>query len=46
MRLSANSMSFSFKWIASDIPRGLATGVASEYKEKNIPCIEIPRGLA
>ena len=23
-----------FKWIASDIPRGLATGLASEYDEK------------
>lgn len=32
------------KWIASDIPRGLAKGSASEYKEKNIPCIEIPCG--
>ena len=31
------------KWIASDIPRGLATGLASEYNEK-IPCIEIPCG--
>jgi hypothetical protein len=36
----------SIKWIASDIPSGLATGSASEYKEKNIPCIEIPCGLA
>jgi hypothetical protein len=35
-----------FKWIASDIPRGLATGLASEYNKKNIPCIEIPCGLA
>jgi hypothetical protein len=34
------------KWIASDIPCGLATGVESEYNEKNIPCIEIPCGLA
>ena len=33
------------KWIASDIPRGLATGLASEYK-KNLPYIEIPCGLA
>jgi len=33
------------KWIASDIPRGLATGLASEYNAK-IPCIEIPCGLA
>jgi hypothetical protein len=23
------------KWIVSDIPRGLATGLASEYNEKN-----------
>jgi len=30
-------------WIASDIPRGLATGLASEYNEK-IPCIEIHCG--
>jgi hypothetical protein len=34
------------KWIASDIPRGLATGLASEYNKKLIPCIEIPCGLA
>jgi len=34
-----------FKWITSDIPRCLATGLASEYNEKNIPCIEIPCGL-
>ncbi len=34
------------KWIARDIPSGLATGLASKYKEKNIPCIEIPCGLA
>ena len=34
------------KWIASDIPRGLATGIASEYTEKNKPCIEITCGLA
>ena len=34
------------KWIASDIPRGLATRLVSEYKEKNIPYIEIPSGLA
>jgi len=34
---------FKVKWSASDIPRGLATGLASEYKEK-IPCIEIPCG--
>ena len=33
------------KWLASDIPRGLATELASEYNEK-IPCIEIPCGLA
>jgi ABC-type transporter Mla maintaining outer membrane lipid asymmetry permease subunit MlaE len=34
------------KWIASDIPRGFVTGLANEYKEKNIPCIEISCGLA
>jgi hypothetical protein len=34
------------KWIASDILRGLTTGLASEYNEKNLPCIEIPCGLA
>jgi hypothetical protein len=34
------------KWVASDIPRALATRLASEYKEKNIPYIEIPGGLA
>lgn len=34
------------KWIASDIPRGLATGSAGEYNKKNIPCIEIPCGFA
>jgi hypothetical protein len=34
------------KWIASDIPRVLAVGSASEYNEKNRPCIEIPYGLA
>ncbi len=39
------------KWIASDIPRvpkafGIATGLASEYNKKSIPCIEIPCGLA
>jgi hypothetical protein len=30
----------------SDIPRGLVTGLTSEYNKKNIPCIEIPCGLA
>jgi len=34
------------KWIASDISRSLATGLASEYNKKNLPCIEIPCGLA
>ena len=34
------------KWIASDNPRGLASGSASKYNEKNIPCIEIPCGLS
>lgn len=34
------------KWIASDIPRGPAAGSAREYKEKNIPCIEMPCGFA
>ncbi len=29
-----------FKWVANDIPRGLATGLAGEYK--NMPYIEIP----
>jgi len=34
------------KWIASGIPRGLAMGSAIEHNGKNIPCIEIPCGLA
>ena len=34
------------KWIASDIPRGFATGSVSKYNEKTIPCIEISCGLA
>ena len=35
-----------FKWMASDIPRGLATGSASDNNGKNIPCIETPCGFA
>ena len=35
-----------FKRSASDIPRGLATGLASGYNEKNMLCIEIPCALA
>jgi len=35
-----------YKWTASDIPRHLATGAASECNKKNIPYIEIPCGLA
>ena len=34
------------KWVVSDIPRGSAPGLASEYNKKYIPCIEIPCGLA
>ena len=37
---------FLFKWIASDIPSGLVTRLANEYNKRNIPCIEIPCGLA
>jgi hypothetical protein len=33
-----------YKWTVSDIPRGLATGSASEYNQENIPCIEVPCG--
>jgi len=32
------------KWIASDIPRGLAKGSASEYKEKIFPAV-LPEGV-
>ena len=39
-----NQPDSSYKWIASDIPRGLATGSASECNLKNIPCIETPCG--
>jgi len=34
-----------YKWIASDIPSGIATGAVSEYNGKN-PFIEIPYGFA
>jgi len=40
------NISIKSKWIASDIPHGVATGLAREYKMKNIPCIEIPCGIA
>jgi hypothetical protein len=33
------------KWIASDIPRGLATGSASEYKEKIFFALRFPAVL-
>lgn len=35
-----------YKWTASDIPRHLAAGAASECSKKNIPYIGIPCGLA
>ena len=44
-RQGSESQNRVIKSIVSDIPRGLATGSAGEYNEKNVPCSETPRGL-
>jgi hypothetical protein len=35
-----------YKWTASDIPRGFATGSASEYNQKKYTLHWVPCGLA
>ena len=49
--LSAVCLRKALKWIAGDITRvpkafGIAAGLAGGHDGKNMPCIEIPCGLA